>query len=64
MLPLFFKTSIFLFFLTRFALIPCRALRKTSADIDTNMADAMDRQALRGDRVQGLGMNALNHIAQ
>ena len=33
-------------FFTRFALIPCRALCETSENIDTDMADAMDRQSL------------------
>ena len=30
-------------FFTRFALIPWRALRETTENIDTDLADAMDR---------------------
>ena len=39
-------------FFTRFASIPCRAPRETSKNIDTALADAMDKSY------------ALNHIAQ
>ena len=35
-------------FVTRFALIPWRAPRKTSKNIDIDLADAMDRQPLWG----------------
>ena len=55
----------FFFFLTRFALIPCRATRKTSDKKDADLADAMDRQSLL--YINGEGgpaVNALNHTAQ
>ena len=45
MFSLIFKMSIFF---TRFALIPCRAPCETSENIDTDLADIMDRQSLWG----------------
>jgi len=36
------------FFITRFALIPRGAHRETSENIDTDLADALDRQSLWG----------------
>ena len=33
-------------FFTRFALIPCRVPCETSENIDTDLADAMDRHSL------------------
>ena len=35
-------------FVTRFALIPCRAPHETSENIYTDLADAMEKQSLSG----------------